>query len=96
MKKPEEIVSARKMPLERGKWSNLLEQGSNIAVIDPDIVEQFPDSTSVNRALRMYLRMKEQFEALQESPEDSLAGRKTPLPFDPRNGRKPDQIAVAK
>ena len=36
----------------RGKYANLLKQGSNIALIAPDLIDTFPDSKSVNDALR--------------------------------------------
>jgi hypothetical protein len=36
----------------RGKYTNLLKQGTNVAVIDPDLLDTFPDSASVNEALR--------------------------------------------
>jgi hypothetical protein len=36
----------------RGKYANLLKQGSNIVMLDPDLLDSFPDSPSVNRALR--------------------------------------------
>jgi hypothetical protein len=36
----------------RGKYANLLKQGTNVAVIDPDLLDTFPDSAAVNEALR--------------------------------------------
>lgn len=36
----------------RGKYAARYAQGSNIVVLDPDIAEVFPDSESVNKALR--------------------------------------------
>ena len=36
----------------RGKYYNRLKQGTNVAVIDPDLLDTFPDSASVNEALR--------------------------------------------
>ena len=40
----------------RGKYhSRLLAEGANLAVLDPDIAEAFPDSASVNKALRALL-----------------------------------------
>lgn len=36
----------------RGKYSNLLKQGTNVVVIAPDLLDTFPDSESVNEALR--------------------------------------------
>ncbi len=36
----------------RGKYSKRYAEGSNVVVLDPDVVDLFPDSASVNRALR--------------------------------------------
>ena len=38
---------------ERGKYAKRYKnEGSNVALIDPDLHDLFPDSESVNRALR--------------------------------------------
>ena len=40
----------------RGKYyKRLLEEGSNVVVLDPDVSEAFHDSASVNEALRSLL-----------------------------------------
>jgi hypothetical protein len=36
----------------RGKYASRYRQGSNVVVLDPDVAELFPDSESVNKALR--------------------------------------------
>lgn len=36
----------------RGKYATRYKQGTNVVVIDPDLQKIFPDSESVNRALR--------------------------------------------
>jgi hypothetical protein len=36
----------------RGKYGKRYEEGPNVVVIDPDVVEYFPDHDSVNEALR--------------------------------------------
>jgi hypothetical protein len=36
----------------RGKHAARYAQGSNVVVLDPDVAEVFPDSESVNKALR--------------------------------------------
>ena len=36
----------------RGKYSKRYQEGTNVVVIDPDIVKYFPDHDSVNQALR--------------------------------------------
>jgi len=41
----------------RGKYrKRLAKEGSNIVVLDPDIAKAFPDSASVNEALRVVLK----------------------------------------
>ena len=35
-----------------GRYSKRYAAGSNVVVLDPDVSEVFPDSTSVNHALR--------------------------------------------
>ena len=37
----------------RGKYVDRFAKGSNVIVLDPDIAEVFPDSESVNQALRV-------------------------------------------
>jgi len=40
----------------RGKYyKRLIKEGANVVVLDPDIAERFPDSASVNAALRSFL-----------------------------------------
>ena len=37
----------------RGKYyKRLLEEGSNLVILEPDVARAFPDSASVNKALR--------------------------------------------
>jgi hypothetical protein len=36
----------------QGKYAKRYEEGTNIVVIDPDVIEFFPDQDSVNQALR--------------------------------------------
>jgi hypothetical protein len=44
---------------ERGKYyKRLLKAGSNVVVLDRDVAREFPDSASVNRALRSVLKGK--------------------------------------
>ena len=49
----------------RGKYAQRYREGSNVVVIEPDVVEFFPDHDSVNEALRnlaVVIRRKEQAE----------------------------------
>lgn len=44
---------------ERGKYAKRYrEEGTNLVLIDPDLRELFPDSESVNRALRDYAEQR--------------------------------------
>jgi hypothetical protein len=36
----------------RGKYAARYREGTNLVLLDPDVAETFPDSESVNRALR--------------------------------------------
>jgi hypothetical protein len=37
----------------RGKYHQQYSQGTNLVLLEPDVAEAFPDSQSVNRALRL-------------------------------------------
>jgi len=41
---------------QRGKYVARYREGTNIVIIDPDLHKLFPDSESVNRALRKYAK----------------------------------------
>lgn len=47
----------------RGRFTKSYRAGTNIVLIDPDLHELFPDSESVNRALREYVATKRAAEA---------------------------------
>ena len=42
----------------RGKYTARYREGTNIVLIDPDLRELFPNSESVNRALREFVAAK--------------------------------------
>lgn len=69
----------------RGKYYNRLAEGTNIAILDPALMDQFPDSESVNLALHAFLSMPEQDRkaALQRSTSEL---KFTKPAFDPRMG----------
>jgi hypothetical protein len=59
MKKPRLKVSETRMSSEydfsggiRGKYARRYARGANVVLLDPDVAKIFPDSRSVNRALR--------------------------------------------
>jgi len=39
----------------RGKYTQRYREGTNLILLDPDVAESFPDSESVNRALRLLI-----------------------------------------
>ena len=41
----------------RGKYYERYRQGTNVVVLEPDIAAVFPDSESVNQALRLLIRV---------------------------------------
>jgi hypothetical protein len=42
----------------RGKYAGRFAEGTNLILLDPDLAAEFPDSRSVSRALRAYLKGK--------------------------------------
>lgn len=52
---PEELIKSG----ERGKYAKKYREGTNIVLIDHDLHELFPDSESVNMALRDYVAKKQ-------------------------------------
>jgi hypothetical protein len=45
----------------RGKYAERFAKGSNIVVLDDDVARVFPDSASVNAALRELARIAERY-----------------------------------
>jgi hypothetical protein len=43
----------------RGKFTDRYAAGTNIIILSPDVAEVFPDSASVNDALRMLIQIAE-------------------------------------
>jgi hypothetical protein len=41
----------------RGKYSKRFAAGSNVVVLSPDVAQSFPDSQSVNEALRLLMKI---------------------------------------
>ncbi len=44
----------------RGKYAKRYAEGTNIVVLSPDVAEVFPDSESVNEALRVLVKIARQ------------------------------------
>jgi hypothetical protein len=58
--------------LKRGKYAARMAEGSNIVRLDPDVARAFPDSPSVNEALRFLLRIAERTSALTKGSSEPL------------------------
>jgi hypothetical protein len=41
----------------RGKYAARYAEGTNVVLLDPDVMEMFPDSKSVNEALRLLAKV---------------------------------------
>lgn len=57
---------------ERGRYAKRFAEGTNLVVLAPDVAEVFPDSESVNAALRIVLRASER--ASQQRRSSRRAG----------------------
>jgi hypothetical protein len=75
----------------RGKhYDHLLKYGSNIVLLDPDLLESFPDSPSVNRALRAFLAINQQVQEAGTRVRTRRRPAASAKPeFDPRAGVQP-------
>ena len=43
---------------EKGKYAKRFAEGSNLVVLQPDVAKEFPNSESVNEALRALLKSR--------------------------------------
>ena len=75
----------------RGKYYNLIAEGSNLVLLDADLMDSFPDSPSVNRALRAFLAINAEVRsvATRQSARTKAAPSPKPPAFDPRVGLRP-------
>jgi hypothetical protein len=89
MKKPETTTSAPST-VTRGKYANLLKQGTNLVILDPALMPFFPDSASVNRALHAFLAINEQVQSASTRTRSRRRPATSATPeFDPRIGTQP-------
>jgi len=61
----------------RGKYAQRYREGTNLALLDPDVAEAFPDDESVNEALRLIMTVAK---ASARRTGRSKAGRRRPTP----------------
>ncbi len=67
----------------RGKYTNLLAEGTNIVALDPALLTYFPDSESVNRALHAFLAIGN---SIQSAVPARRKTKRLQASFDPRVG----------
>ncbi len=60
-------VPSRSTTAVRGKYFNQMERGTNLVILDPDLMAHFPDSESVNRALHAFVDLEESFKDIQKN-----------------------------
>jgi hypothetical protein len=77
----------------RGKYTNLLAKGTNVAIIDPTLHPYFPDSDSVNRALRAFLAINHQVREAGTRIRARRPAASAKPEFDPRVGVQPRQVS---
>jgi uncharacterized DUF497 family protein len=77
----------------RGKYTNLLAKGTNVAIIDPTLHPHFPDSESVNRALRAFLAINHQVQEAGTRTRTRRTAAAAKPDFDPRVGVQPRQAS---
>lgn len=58
----------------RGKYHEQYGHGTNLVLLEPDVAEAFPDSRSVNRALRLLVDVAERRRSSKAS-QRTAAGR---------------------
>jgi uncharacterized membrane protein YjjB (DUF3815 family) len=86
---PASAAPARSSTAVRGKYYNRLQQGTNLIILDPALMPYFPDSASVNRALRAFLAIDHEVqEAGTPIRRRRPAASDTP-DFHPRVGIQP-------
>ncbi len=91
MKKPESTATPT---IARGKYANLLKQGTNVVVLDPALMPFFPDSASVNRALHAFLAINDQVQSAATRARARRRPAASAAPeFDPRVGVQTRQAA---
>ncbi len=79
------VTPVRSATAVRGKYYDRLAKGTNLVILDSALVDKFPNSESVNVALRAFLSLpaEERAAAIQQARENAP---RTEYGFDPRVG----------
>ena len=62
----------------QGKYSKRYNEGTNVVVIEPDVMKYFPDHDSVNQALRSLSEIIEKQQKLHHKPVQRLGRKSAP------------------
>ena len=65
-------------PMARGKYYRQAASGSNLILIEPELSRVFPDSQSVNRALRLLVKTAKASAAPRRQRTASVSGQGGP------------------
>jgi hypothetical protein len=71
----------------RGKYYARATAGTTLVLLERDVAEAFPDGSAVNRALRAFLRSKQDGQPNKAMHPTSRAKRPIPRPTLPRAAR---------
>lgn len=73
----------------RGKYYNRLAEGTNLVILDPALLPDFPDSKSVNDALHAFLSLSpyQRTTALEQSHRRPDHFELPATDYDPRTGQ---------
>ena len=69
----------------RGKYHARATAGTTMVLLEPDVAEAFPDGSSVNKALRSYLRL-ERGKLANKRLQPTAARRRSPKKRSGRRG----------
>ena len=59
----------------RGKYAQRFQEGSNLALLDPDVAQVFPTDQSVNEALRLLIKVVRSATPSAHAPQKPAAKR---------------------
>jgi hypothetical protein len=76
----------------RGKHYEAYRAGTNVVFLDPDVARAFPDSASVNQALRLLLQLARTSTPLDVQPDKAAQ----PTSRAPRRAKKPKPVRAAR
>lgn len=71
----------------RGKYFERYQQGTNVVLLEEDVATVFPDSASVNRALRLLMDLAKQTSSTTKRPASTRSSTAKPRTSGPLKAR---------